>query len=321
MRTEIPIVVVNSLGVPVNGAQVQINGRVGGAATVYAFETGAATLLNPLATDAFGRVAGWVERGAYDAVISGTGLQAYTEQFESVPARDGAIDTAWLADSAVTAAKLAPGAATPAANSITAAMLQDNVISLAKMADLSVGTSELIDAAVTQAKLAAGAAGQGYGTAFPTSGLYNGYRYGLFVTPPQGGTVLWHATYRADLDPTYPWFITGRSLVLSVGASVHATSPFSPVASSAAITVPRSGRYTARAFQFTGSNGGNGVSQMVAAGNVTGWVGGTHNDEYDLLAMTAGQTVYVQVTDTFGNINLSDASVSAKLELIPQNVI
>lgn len=110
-RTEIPIVVLSSTGVPVQNASVQINARSGGAATVFQFQVGVQTLANPVLTDVAGRVTGWLDRGAYDAVITATGLTPYTEQFDSVPGYDGAIDTAWLADGSVTAAKLASGAA------------------------------------------------------------------------------------------------------------------------------------------------------------------------------------------------------------------
>src|SRR4051794_30783481 len=107
MRVEIPIVVVNPAGVPFAGASVQVNVRGTSTATiVYAGETGPTVLTNPLTSDAFGRVTGWVERGAYDVVISGGGLTTYTEYFDANPGRDGAIDTLWIADGAINANKL-----------------------------------------------------------------------------------------------------------------------------------------------------------------------------------------------------------------------
>lgn len=110
MRTEIPIVVLDGSGNALPGASVMVTIRGGGGATVYASETGATTLANPLLTDAGGRVSGWLDRGAYDATITAPGLATYHEYFDSTPASDGAVDTAWLADSVVTAQKILNGA-------------------------------------------------------------------------------------------------------------------------------------------------------------------------------------------------------------------
>lgn len=86
-RTEIPITVIDLAGNAVSGASVRIKNRANGAdRTVYAAETGATTVSNPLTTDAFGRVAGWVEQGRHYAQISGTGLTTYIEEFDAVPA-------------------------------------------------------------------------------------------------------------------------------------------------------------------------------------------------------------------------------------------
>jgi microcystin-dependent protein len=132
MRSEIPIVILDNTGHPVVNASVSISIRGGAAATIYQFETGTTQFTNPLTTDAAGRVTGWVERGAYDAVVSASGLTTYTEQFEAVPARDGAIDTAWLADQAVTTPKIADG-------SVTAAKLAGGAVSTVGL--LPVGSS------------------------------------------------------------------------------------------------------------------------------------------------------------------------------------
>lgn len=71
----------------------------------------------------------------------------------------------------------------------------------ARLSDTRVPT----DGSVTAAKLAAGAAaGQSYGTAFPTTGLYNGYRFTFFHTDVTG-TVPIDYIYRADLNGTKPW--------------------------------------------------------------------------------------------------------------------
>lgn len=113
---------------------------------------------------------------------------------------------------------------------------------------------------ITQAMLAAGAAaGQSYGTAFPTSSLYNGYRFtlfmvgagtGTFVSPTVGGDYI----YRADLDATRPWFaVAATKLSCSVAGPVS-TASTSNVAVGAAITVPRTGYYDA-SLQFYSDNG------------------------------------------------------------------
>jgi len=78
-RVEIPEVVLDSTGVPVLGASVQVNHRGGGAATVYSAETGAGTVSNPIITGALGRIEGWVEPGSYDLVVNGV----YTQRFEA----------------------------------------------------------------------------------------------------------------------------------------------------------------------------------------------------------------------------------------------
>lgn len=97
MRTEIPIVVLGADGRPLAGASITVKTRPAGAtATVYQAETGVATTANPLTSDAQGRVNGWVERGAYDALITASGLTPWTEPFDSAPATDRAVDELWM---------------------------------------------------------------------------------------------------------------------------------------------------------------------------------------------------------------------------------
>lgn len=99
------------------GASVTVKVRASGAnATVYAAETGAGTLSNPLSTDAAGRAAGWLDRGAYRHDVTGSGITAYSVNFDASPAADGAVDTAWLSSSAVPIGGLMPygGASDPA---------------------------------------------------------------------------------------------------------------------------------------------------------------------------------------------------------------
>lgn len=59
---------------PAGNVQVNIPVTVrtvpqGAIATIYAAETGAPTLSNPVSTDAAGRVPGWVDEGAYDLTV------------------------------------------------------------------------------------------------------------------------------------------------------------------------------------------------------------------------------------------------------------
>lgn len=107
-RTEIDIVVFNpATGIAVNAAVVQIRKRSDGTlATVYLAEAGSTTIANPLTTDVYGRVPGWVDRGDYYAEISGTGLADYVLYFDSAPGADGAVDNAWHEPGSITADKL-----------------------------------------------------------------------------------------------------------------------------------------------------------------------------------------------------------------------
>lgn len=122
IRAEIPIVVQDANGNAVNGASVNINIRGGAAATVYADETSATTRTQPLLTDSYGRVSGWLARGQYDAQINAAGFPAYVEPLDIAPAGDGSVDRNWIADLAVNSAKLDD-------NSVLAAKLTDSAVS------------------------------------------------------------------------------------------------------------------------------------------------------------------------------------------------
>lgn len=96
-RTAIPIVVLDSAGAPVSGASCTVRKRADASlATVYAAETGGTTVSNPLATDAVGRVSGWLDRGAYNLILTGSGFTGFTEPYDSAPAADGSLDNLWL---------------------------------------------------------------------------------------------------------------------------------------------------------------------------------------------------------------------------------
>jgi microcystin-dependent protein len=91
-RVEIPIVVQKpsatvvggAVNLAVSGASVQVNIRGGGPATVYAGETGATTVANPLTTTTEGRIDGWLDEGSYNLVVSGSGITTYTQAIDLV---------------------------------------------------------------------------------------------------------------------------------------------------------------------------------------------------------------------------------------------
>lgn len=131
-RVELPIVALNSTtGLPVSGASVAVKLRSSGLnATWWTAETGGTSSTAAITTDSSGRVTGWVDRGAYNCIISGTGITTYTEPFDASPAADNAIDALWL---------------------------PDNIIANRHLADGVVTTNELGASVVTKAKLAADA--------------------------------------------------------------------------------------------------------------------------------------------------------------------
>lgn len=100
-RVEIGEVVVDKLGRPVPAASVRVDNRGGGLATVYSSPTGTATLGNPLATDALGRIEGWLEEGSYDLLVTGNDT-SYTQRLEAVAGAEAFTD-ATLANSWVNA--------------------------------------------------------------------------------------------------------------------------------------------------------------------------------------------------------------------------
>ncbi len=124
MRTRNPIVVLGADGKPLAGAKVETKTRPAGAlATVYANETGEEAGSNPAITDAKGRVVQWLERGAYSSLCTAEGMEAYSEAWDSAPAKDAAIDENWLAVVLKTAITEAPsyGSGTHAARPAAAA--------------------------------------------------------------------------------------------------------------------------------------------------------------------------------------------------------
>lgn len=162
-RTEIPITVFNSAGAPVNGASVKLSFRASGAdATWYPSETGGTGSTTALVTDANGRVSGWIDRGSYNASITGSGITSYTEAFESTPGGNASIDANWLPDGVVTTAKIS-----------------DGQITSAKIADGAISNSDISsNAAINIAKLSR------YSELLATVVTYNENETGAGITTP-----------------------------------------------------------------------------------------------------------------------------------------
>lgn len=112
-RVEIPYTVTKTNGDAVVGAAVQVNIRGGGPATVFAGETGATTLANPLATTTEGRIDAWLDTGSYTLIVSGAGITTFTQPIEMI--RGDAVDhiaptsvgSSQIVDGSVTTAKFA----------------------------------------------------------------------------------------------------------------------------------------------------------------------------------------------------------------------
>lgn len=119
-RARIPLVILGPDGQPIEGATVTIRPRGGTEpSAVYAAASGSGLLDNPVSTDSGGRVPGWLERGAYDAVVSAlSGLLSYSDSFDASPGGDGDVDEEWIAD-----------------NSVTTDKLDDDAVTLDKLAD------------------------------------------------------------------------------------------------------------------------------------------------------------------------------------------
>jgi hypothetical protein len=88
-RSSIPITVTDAAGNAVANASVRIQSRSSGTdAVLYTSETGPTAATNPVLTDAAGRVGVWVNRGSYNAIVSGTGFTSYTQAIDIVPNAD-----------------------------------------------------------------------------------------------------------------------------------------------------------------------------------------------------------------------------------------
>jgi microcystin-dependent protein len=119
-RVGIPTVVLDrATGSAVASATVTVRIRASNAlASVYAAESGGSPIGGSvLTTDANGRVAGWVDRGAYKLTVSGTGIITYDEMFDATPGADGTVDPSWIASTVLPIGLVLPYAGTTAPTS------------------------------------------------------------------------------------------------------------------------------------------------------------------------------------------------------------
>lgn len=210
------------------------------------FDTGAAWLsLGQIAAGAVGttELANLAVTAAKIADLTITAAKIADGAINSAKISDGTIATADIADSAVTSVKIADATITGtdiAADTIAAGNIAPNAIGTSELADASVDTAAIIDGAVTTAKIPDGAIStakladqsvtsakllQGFGTSFPVTGLFNGYRFTLFskgVSPGDATApfIGQDFMYRADLDATYPWHFIGGPSHKSFGSGM-----------------------------------------------------------------------------------------------------
>lgn len=86
----------NSTGVPVSGATVTIKGRISGTnSALYTAETGGAAATNPITTDSLGRAFAWIDRGAHNATVAGTGITTYTFAVDDAAGADQSMAGPW----------------------------------------------------------------------------------------------------------------------------------------------------------------------------------------------------------------------------------
>lgn len=111
-RVSIPLVVLDATGAPKSGASVTVKKRSDNTnATIYTTEGGGTTTANPMSTDAVGRLAGWVDRGAYNLIVTGSGITGFTEAFDAAPASDGAVIGPWVGTEILPLGSVVPYAA------------------------------------------------------------------------------------------------------------------------------------------------------------------------------------------------------------------
>lgn len=175
-RIKIPHIITAVDGVtgdlqPIQAALISIIDRLSAAThPVYPTESSNVASVQPLSTDAEGRVPGYVDRGAVTLTITLPGRSPYTLDWDATSGADGVITTACLADGSVSTVKIADSTITNAKlgnsavgttkiadSAITTAKLADSAVDSTKLANLSVSTAKLADSAVTEPKISPGA--------------------------------------------------------------------------------------------------------------------------------------------------------------------
>jgi hypothetical protein len=153
-RTPLGVVVLSPAGYPQEGAQVTVNRRSGGAATVYESDSDMDVLTQPLVTDENGRAPGWLNRGSYVAHIIHPSFAPYNESLDASPAQDATVSADWMGAGAVVADKIGVAAADGS-----------------RLASQAVDGPNLVDEAVTSAKIPLGVIGDPAIGGFPVSAL------------------------------------------------------------------------------------------------------------------------------------------------------
>jgi polygalacturonase len=127
--------------------------------TVYAAETGVTTATNPITTDAFGRIEGWVESPDYDIVVSG--VTSYTQRVRQSPSAVFNVKSYGAKGDGTTNDTTAIQAALDAANSAGGGEVR-----------LPSGTYKITTALVPYSKVAIVGAGAGATIFAPSGGIH-----------------------------------------------------------------------------------------------------------------------------------------------------
>jgi hypothetical protein len=105
-RTPLYLEIKDTFGNVVPTASITVRKRSDNSlAVLYQAETGGTTLGNPLAADSLGRASAYVDRGAYNISVTGTGITPYTVPFDGAAAADRSIDSTWQDNTLLTPAQ------------------------------------------------------------------------------------------------------------------------------------------------------------------------------------------------------------------------
>lgn len=198
----------------VTGANVQVNQRAGGAATVYQAAAGGGTWANPLTTRN-GKVepneaAGgepWLDTGSYDLVVSIGGTSVYTARFEAVNG-SGSVDAGDTAGGDLSGTYPNPVVAKASSGLVvTGALVRPTIV-----------------------------------TSLPGSPV-DGQEC-FFLADDTWG-IVWHLRYRAGSASAYKWeFVSGSPLGAQQPGLVSTTNiGYVTLAPSVQLTVPLAGDY------------------------------------------------------------------------------